>query len=84
MHHPTRREFLQSSAALAASGAMLGSLSATTQAVEANRTRANKGRIYKANKGGGIGADHAAMVAKLEQYKQLGFDGIEGGSPEIK
>ena len=63
---------------------MLGSLSATTQAVEANRPRANKGRIYKANKGGGIGADHAAMVAKLEEYKQLGFDGIEGGSPEIK
>jgi hexulose-6-phosphate isomerase len=47
------------------------------------RPRSNKGRIFKADKGGGIGTDQAAMVAKLTQYRDLGFDGIEGGSPDI-
>lgn len=84
MTNPTRREFLHKSAALAASTTMLGSMASSTHAAEANRPRSNKGRIYKANKGGGIGKDHAAMVARLEEYERLGFDGIEGGSPDIK
>ncbi len=84
MTHPTRREFLHTSAALAASGAMLGCFAEPTHSADPNRPRSNKGRIYKANKGGGIAKDHAAMVAKLEEYELLGFDGIEGGSPDIK
>ncbi len=84
MTNPTRREFLHASAALAASATMLGCLAGPTHSADPNRPRTNKGRIYKANKGGGIGNDHAAMVAKLEEYKRLGFDGIEGGSPDIK
>ena len=47
------------------------------------RPRSNQGRIFKADKGGGIGKDKAAMVARLTQYRDLGFDGIEGGSPDI-
>jgi len=78
----SRRHFIQSSSAIAAAGAL--SFGSPTAAPGAEgRTRANKGRIYTANKGGGIGADKKAMIAKLEQYKTLGFDGIEGGSPEI-
>jgi L-ribulose-5-phosphate 3-epimerase len=47
------------------------------------RPRSNKGRIYKSDKGGGIGGDKAAMIARLRQYQELGFDGLEGGSPDI-
>ena len=54
-----------------------------TPAFANERPRSNKGKIFKANKGRGIGEDEAAMVAKLEQYKSLGFDGIEGASPGI-
>lgn len=78
----SRRVFLQTSSTIAAAGAIgVGSSKAIA---ESNRSRANQGRIYKANKGGGIGPDKSAMVRTLEQYKQLGFDGIEGGSPDIK
>lgn len=59
--------------------------SATAPAQDASeRTGANRGRIYKANKGGGIGRDKGDMVKTLLTYKELGFDGIEGGSPDIK
>lgn len=79
-----RREFLKSStlaaAGLAAAGATAGSLAA---AEPAERTRTNRGRIFKANKGGGIGANKGEMLARLNEYKALGFDGIEGGSPDI-
>ncbi len=80
----SRREFLQVSA-LAAAGLAGGA--ATRSVLGANepseRTATNRGRIFKANKGGGIGEDQAAMLARLKQYKELGFDGIEGGSPDI-
>jgi L-ribulose-5-phosphate 3-epimerase len=76
----TRREFLHTSSLLAA-GTLLGGVSANAQA--ADRSRSNKGRIYKSNKGGGIGKDKAEMVATLEEYKRLGFDGIESVSPGI-
>ncbi len=80
----TRREFLQTSAAIVgATVAMSGNHLAAAPANN-KRPRSNAGRIYKANKGGGIGKDIADMVARLEEYKRLGFDGIEGGSPDIK
>lgn len=80
----TRREFLQVAAAAAAGLASGGSLAGSLKAGEAApRSGTNRGRIFKANKGGGIGADKADMLATLNQYKELGFDGIEGGSPDI-
>ena len=78
---PTRRTFLQTVSTVAASAV---AASVTPAGAAESRARANAGRIYKANKGGGIGKDKAAMVARLQRYKELGFDGIEGGSPEIK
>jgi hexulose-6-phosphate isomerase len=78
-HESTRRAFLQTTSVAAAAAMMTGS-----PCVAAERKRVNAGRIYKSNKGGGIGKDLTTMVAKLEQYKSLGFDGIEGGSPDIK
>lgn len=54
-----------------------------SKADDTARPRSNRGRIFKADKGGGIGGNYDEMVAKLEQYKALGFDGIEGGSPDI-
>ena len=81
MPQPTRRLFLQATAATTA-GALLTAASADDQSGP-GRERSNAGRIYASNKGGNIGQDKAAMVAKLQQYKQLGFDGIEGVSPGI-
>ncbi len=83
-HEPTvsRRVFLQTSALAVSTGAMTSTnYAAETKSTE--RKRLNKGKIFKANKGGGIGKDREAMRAKLIQYKELGFDGIEGGSPNI-
>lgn len=78
----SRREFLQSTSAAAALLAM-GAGSGASRGALRSRARANRGRIFTANKGGGIGRDKAEMVARLEQYRTLGFDGIEGGSPDI-
>ncbi len=80
-HQLPRRTFLKTTAAVAA-GAVTTPLLADDATPQ--RSGANRGRIYKADKGGGIGKDKAAMVARLEQYKSLGFDGLEGGSPDIK
>lgn len=76
----SRRDFLQTTSALAV-GTCLSTLARADQ--NGPRGRANAGRIFKSNKGGGIGADYPSMVAKLNEYKQLGFDGIEGVSPGI-
>ena len=83
--HTSRREFLQASA-LAAAGLAGGAAANTALGAEgtsAERSGANRGRIFKANKGGGIGDGKDAMLARLKEYKELGFDGIEGGSPDI-
>ncbi|MCA8997123.1 MAG: sugar phosphate isomerase/epimerase [Planctomycetaceae bacterium] len=72
----TRREFVVASSA-AAVGLSAG---LAPKAVDA-RDRENQGKIFKANKGGNLGKDKEQIVALLEKYKQLGFDGIEGGSP---
>jgi len=77
-----RREFLKVSAlTIATTGWTVRSLAADGSAKE--RTHANKGKIFKANKGGNIGADEAAMIKTLERYQKLGFDGIEGNSPGL-
>jgi len=81
MSLPNRRDFLETSAAMAAVGIVGGGSLMAEDKPERKRT--NKGKIFKSNKGGGIGKDEAAMVKKLEQYKELGFDGIEGASPGI-
>jgi hexulose-6-phosphate isomerase len=80
----SRRDFLKASTLVAAGVAAGAGLAGSTSAAEsAPRAGANRGRIFKANKGGGIGADKSEMLARLNQYKELGFDGIEGGSPDI-
>lgn len=83
----TRREFLQTAAVTSAAVVAAGSLrTASVRADDkpaAERPRSNRGRIFKADKAGAIGKDKAAMIARLKEYKQLGFDGLEGGSPEI-
>lgn len=85
--HPdvtSRRDFLVQATGTAAAGLVaLNAVSAPALAAS-ERTGANRGRIFKANKGGGIGRDKGDMVKTLLTYKELGFDGIEGGSPDIK
>lgn len=76
---PTRRDFLKASAC----GATAACLTGMPAMAAEPRPRSNKGKIFKANKGGGIGGNEEQMVAKLQQYKDLGFDGIEGASPGI-
>ncbi len=79
---PSRRGFLHVAAA-STLAVVSSSRSPADDAKPAGRARSNKGRIFKADKGGGIGKDKAAMVARLKKYRDLGFDGLEGGSPEI-
>ncbi|MCA9087608.1 MAG: sugar phosphate isomerase/epimerase [Planctomycetaceae bacterium] len=76
---PNRRDFIKVASATAA----LSTLGTASMTQAAERPRSNKGRIFKANKGGSIGANKEQMVAKLQQYKDLGFDGLEGGIPGI-
>lgn len=81
MSNPNRRQFLETTAA--ATGAILmGGLPAVAEEKPA-RERKFKGKIFKADKGNGIGKDYDAMVATLQRYKDHGFHGLEGGSPTI-
>lgn len=81
MVQQTRRQFLETTA-IAGTAATLG-IGTSLFAEKPERERKNKGVIFKANKGGGIGKDYTGMVQTLEKYKELGFDGIEGASPGI-
>lgn len=75
-----RRAFLKCSAlTLAGTSFTIRSLRAEDAPKE--RSHGNKGKIFKANKGGKIGANLDEMVKTLEKYKALGFDGIEGSAP---
>lgn len=80
----TRRNFLSSSVAVVATTTLWSGTGSKTARGQAARPRTNAGRIYKADKGGGIGKDQAAMTARLEDYRRAGFDGLEGGSPDIR
>ncbi|MCA8991155.1 MAG: sugar phosphate isomerase/epimerase [Planctomycetaceae bacterium] len=73
----TRRTFIKTAAAASL-------LATVTPTFAAERERKNKGVIFKSNKGGGIGGTKDEMVATLQKYKSLGFDGLEGGIPNIK
>lgn len=74
----SRRDFLKFAGAAAAANCVVGN--GHVPAAEASTA---KPVIYSAIKGGGIGNDKAAMIARLQEMKALGFDGIEGGSPGI-
>ncbi len=78
--NPNRRDFLKASAAITAT-TIIGATS--MQAADPVRKHANQGVIFKSNKGDRIGKDEAEMVATLQRYKELGFDGIEGNSSAI-
>ena len=72
-----RRQFLQATSTIAAAAAVgIGSVFADDGSTQVPI-------IYAAIKGGGIGRDKAAMVARLKELKALGFTGVEGGSPGI-
>ncbi|MDP6467073.1 MAG: sugar phosphate isomerase/epimerase family protein [Pirellulaceae bacterium] len=74
----SRRHFLQATSTIGAAAALgIGS------AASADDGSAQVPIIYSAIKGGGIGKDKAAMVARLKELKALGFTGVEGGSPGI-
>ncbi|WP_437230970.1 sugar phosphate isomerase/epimerase family protein [Planctomicrobium sp. SH661] len=77
-----RREFLKASS-LALAGAALPLSSTLFAAESAPRTHANKGKIFKSNKGGRIGSNLEEMIKTMEEYRRLGFDGIEADSPGI-
>src|SRR5690554_2830973 len=82
MSHLTRRDFLTTSAVVTAS-ALCGTALTAAEDASRDRSRANKGKIFKADKGGIIGKDEASMIATLERYKKLGFDGLEGNAPGL-
>lgn len=81
-----RREFLKATGqvvTLAGVAHLMTQQADSVQAADDQPARPHAGRIYTAIKGGGIGKDRDQMVARLQQLKQLGFTGVEGGSPEI-
>ncbi len=77
----TRRTFLKSTACLTVGA--LASAHGIAVAAEAERTHENKGRIFISNKGGFIGKDEESAIKTMEEYKRLGFDGIETQSPGL-
>ncbi|WP_437185591.1 sugar phosphate isomerase/epimerase family protein [Planctomicrobium sp. SH668] len=78
-----RRDFLKTSA-LTVAGAAISIRSLRAEEPAEKREHSNKGKIFIANKGGSIGNGVDGIVATLEQYRKLGFDGIEGDSPGLK
>lgn len=83
MSDHSRREFLQQTALWTASAVCGPAALAAAADSSGTRTHANKGKIFKANKGGVIGRNEAEIIQTLEEYKRLGFDGIESQSPGI-
>ena len=81
----SRREFLQTSVALAAGASVLSTAAwsiADSKPAKSN-THANdsgKGRIYKAVKWGMI-AGGGSVLEKFQLQKELGYDGMELVSP---
>jgi hexulose-6-phosphate isomerase len=80
---PDRRTFLHQSGAVATAAAV-GALASTRTATadDDQPSRANRGRIYKAIKGGGR-PNQAAYAKQFKAIAELGFDGIEGVSPGV-
>jgi L-ribulose-5-phosphate 3-epimerase len=83
-----RREFLKWSAlstVATAAGGLAGFPGSKASGRETDRLISGDPGvpIYTAIKGGGIGGDKAAMVARLKELKSLGFDGVESVSPGI-
>jgi hexulose-6-phosphate isomerase len=81
--HVSRREFLQTSATLAAGAGLFGVAVGSHAATDASRTPADesgKGRIFKAVKWGMIGAG-GSVLEKFRLQKELGYDGMELVSP---
>jgi hexulose-6-phosphate isomerase len=84
MMQPSRREFLKGAVAIAGGGWYAGNWAvAADETVAAAPAHSNRGKIFKSNKGGFVGRDQAEMVRTLEEYKRLGFDGIETMSPGL-
>ncbi len=81
--HCSRREFLQTSAVMAASATLLGAAGISSAKEVAEKEPADvsgKGRIYKAVKWGMIGAGDS-VLDKFRLQKELGYDGMELISP---
>lgn len=79
----SRRGFVQSAVVISTTAVAAQSVIAQEDAKTSERKRVNKGIIFKSTKGGGIGSNQKSMVARLNELKSLGFDGVEGASPGI-
>lgn len=79
----TRRDFLRLSACAAAAGGLSAAPHAQARLQAADKQTTGALDIYTAIKGGGIAKTKSGMVERLAAIQGLGFDGIEGGSPEI-
>jgi hexulose-6-phosphate isomerase len=80
MAHSTRRDFLKQLTLTGAGAAAFSWQSARCLQAEPARS---PHKILKSNKGGYIGTTAAEIAAVMENYRQLGFDGIEAESPGL-
>ncbi|QGJ70365.1 Sugar phosphate isomerase/epimerase [Planctomycetales bacterium 10988] len=78
-HSPTRRQFLQATGSTLAAGSVLATTPTWTEA----SLLKNTAHTLHATKGNAIGEDEASMIERLQELKQLGFDGVESHSPGI-
>lgn len=79
-----RRDFLKTAGqAVAVAGVTQMNISHPSPLHAAEPAGPNAGKIFTAIKGGGIGRDRDQIIARLEQLKNLGLTGVEGGSPGI-
>ncbi|QGJ70366.1 Sugar phosphate isomerase/epimerase [Planctomycetales bacterium 10988] len=79
---PDRRTFLQAAGGSLAAGSLLSLKPTLCQAAELKTAH-----TLHAVKGGTIGEDETAMIARLRELKHLGFDGLEAdipGVPDLK
>ena len=74
-----RRQFLQTTSTIAAAAAV-----GIVSVANADDSSAQIPIIYTAIKGGGIGRDKAAMVARLKQLKALGLRESKAAVPESR
>jgi hexulose-6-phosphate isomerase len=78
-----RRDFLRLSTCAVAAAGLSAASPTQPRLLAAETDKMDTLNIYTAIKGGGIAKTQSGMIERLEAMKTLGFDGIEGGSPEI-
>ena len=83
-----RRQFLNGSSAAVAASLFVSGNEVYSSEVKVRHTmdttESLKGKIFKSFKGGGVGKDLDSMIARLKATKELGFDGIETQTGNLK